>query len=271
MRKRMVISHLSNRTIDSYLRGVKKLCEYYHSVPGKITKDQILDFLVYLKEIRKLGRSSIRIYAAGIKYLYEHFYERKDILEYIPYPKRVKKLPVILSGKEIKKLFDITTNLKHRVLFKLVYGCGLRRNEIKQLKVTDIDSKRMVVKIENSKGAKDRNTILPKSILPELRGYYKQYKPKIYLFYGRSIDKPIHEGAIRWAFDKAVEKAGIRKNVFLHSLRHSFASHLLSTGHNLITIQHLLGHEDIRTTMIYLQINQQTARPPVSPLDVLYP
>lgn len=271
MRKRMVINHFSERTIESYLRGARKLSGYYNIVPGEIDNEQILDFLVFLKEQKNHSRSSIRIYAAGIKYLYAHFYNRKDILEYIPYPKKARKLPVILSGKEVKKLFEVTTNIKHRVLLKLTYGSGLRRNEIRQLKVVDIDSKRMVLRIENSKGAKDRNSILPKSILPELRGYCRQHQPEKYLFYGRSKDKPISEEAIRWAFDNAVKKAGIRKNVFLHSLRHSFASHLLSTGHNLITIQQLLGHEDIRTTMVYLQVNYQKTMPPVSPLDTIYP
>lgn len=267
----MVINHFSERTIESYLRGARKLSVYYNLVPGDINNEQILDFLVYLKEQKNHSRSSIRIYAAGIKYLYAHFYNRKDILEYIPYPKKARKLPVILSGKEVKKIFEVTTNIKHRVLLKLTYGSGLRRNEIRQLKVVDIDSKRMVLRIENSKGAKDRDTILPKSILPELRGYCRQHQPEQYLFFGRSKHKPISEEAIRWAFEKAIEKAGIKKKVSLHSLRHSFASHLLSTGHNLIIIQQLLGHEDIRTTMVYLQVNYQKTKPPVSPLDTLYP
>lgn len=156
------------------------------------------------------------------------------------------------------------------MVLKIAYSGGLRRNEISRLKLVDIDSKNNLLRIENSKGNKDRYTLLAPSLIPGLRDYCKRYKPKKYLFNGRIKGFPYSEEGLRWTFSQALAKSGIQKDVSLHSLRHAFASHLLAMGVDLFSIQKLMGHDDIRTTMVYLQVNHHTLKKQVtSPLEVL--
>lgn len=202
--------------------------------------------------------------------MYKRIYKRTDIIQDIPYPKHTSKLPVILSGKEILMLFNSAKSLKHQMVLKIAYSGGLRRNEISRLKLVDIDSKNNLLRIENSKGNKDRYTLLAPSLISGLRDYCKRYKPKKYLFNGRIKGFPYSEEGLRWTFSQTLAKSGIQKDVSLHSLRHAFASHLLAMGVDLFSIQKLMGHDDIRTTMVYLQVNHHTLKKQVtSPLEVL--
>ncbi len=158
------------------------------------------------------------------------------------------------------------------MVLKIAYSGGLRRNEISRLKLVDIDYKNFLIRIENSKGNKDRYTLLAKNLIPGLNEYIQKYKPQKYLFNGKYKGFPYSEEGLRWTFDQALLKSGIQKKVSLHSLRHSFASHLLAMGTDLFTIQKLMGHDDIRTTMVYLQVNHQQPKTKlISPLDLLKP
>jgi site-specific recombinase XerD len=266
----MEVEHFSNSSINCYLHSIKQLCLFCNKLPDHIGEEEIYSYLAYLKNDKHFSRETIRNHLQGIRFVYKKLYKRNDIIQEIPYPKQTKKLPVILSSKELKLLFSNAHGLKHRLVLKIAYGGGLRRNEISRLKLTDIDSKNHLIRIENSKGNKYRYTLLPKSLLPELREYYFKYRPKRYLFNGRIKGFPYSEEGLRWTFSQALQKSGIQKQVSLHSLRHSFASHLLSIGTDLFTIQKLMGHDDIRTTMVYLQINHQLREKKlVSPLDLI--
>jgi integrase/recombinase XerD len=271
MRNRMVAQNLAKSTIDGYVYGVRQLAAFYKKNFDEIESEDIYAFLVYLREERGLSRETMRIAVCGIKYLYKHLLNRKDIVEEIPYPKKEKYLPEILNSNELLKLFNRTSNIKHRVFLKLVYSAGVRRREACNIRLTDIDSKNNQIRIHQGKGKKDRYVPLSQNVLQEARLYVKQVRPEVYLFNGRTKGKPISNESSAWIMEKAVARAGITKKVSLHNLRHSFASHLLSMGVNLVTIQQLLGHEDIRTTMIYLHINCIYQKPFTNPLDLLYP
>lgn len=266
----MEVEHFSNSSISCYLHSIKQLCQFSGRLPDNMNEEDIYLFLSFLKNDRKLSRETIRNSLQGIRFVYRKIYRRIDIIQDVPYPKKTKTLPVILSSNELQLLFASAKSLKHRMVLKIAYSGGLRRNEISRLKLVDIDTKNKLIRIENSKGNKDRYTVLAKNLIPELREYYRIYRPVKYLFNGRIKGFPYSEEGLRWTFDQALLKSGIQKNVSLHSLRHAFATHLLAIGTDLFTIQKLLGHDDIRTTMIYLQVNHLLKNKPlISPLDLL--
>ncbi len=266
----MEVEHFSNSSINCYLHAIKKLCQFSGCLPDSMGEEDIFNYLAHLKNECKLSRETIRNQLQGIRFVYRKVYKRIDIIQDVPYPKKTKKLPIILSGKELALLFASAKSLKHRMVLKIAYSGGLRRNEISKLKLVDIDTKNNLLRIENSKGNKDRYTLLAKSLIPELREYYTRYKPEKYLFNGRIKGFPYSEEGLRWTFDQALIKSGICKDVSLHSLRHAFASHLLAMETDLFTIQKLLGHDDIRTTMIYLQVNHSIKKKTlISPLDLI--
>ena len=267
----MLVENLSKSTISTYIHFTKRLTDYHGILPREISTEQIYEFLSELRIKQNLSNSTIKQAVGSIKYLYRHILNLPKRVEDIPYPRQEKHLPEILTGKEIKALFDNTKNIKHRALLMLIYSTGIRRSEARSIRLTDIDRKNMQIHIRQGKGRKDRYVILSRYMLGVLENYFREYKPETYLFNGRKKGEMISESAMRWALDQALERKKITKNITIHSLRHSFASHLLSMGTNLFVIQQLLGHESIKTTMIYLQINYQKADPPVSPLDVLYP
>jgi len=267
---RMEVEHFSDSSVNCYLHAIKQLCLFTGKFPDQMDEEDIYTYLLHLKNDKHLSRESIRNHLQGIRFVFRKLYKRIDIIQDIPYPKHSKKLPVILSSKELKLLFSSAHSLKHRMVLKIAYSGGLRRNEISRLKLVDIDTKNHLIRVENSKGNKDRYTLLAKSLVPELGEYYRKYKPQKYLFNGRIKGFPYSEEGLRWTFCQALQKSGIQKQVSLHSLRHAFASHLLAMGTDLFTIQKLMGHDDIRTTMIYLQVNHQLRKAKlVSPLDLI--
>ena len=193
-------------------------------------------------------------------------HREKIFSEGIPRPKKRSSLPKVISKSDIAKIFAQLENPKHLLIVKLCYGMGLRVSEIVNLKITSIDSKRMLVHIEAAKGKKDRYVTLPSSILDDLRNYYRTYKPKIYLFEGQ------HGGqyavrSVQAVFKKAIQKAKINKSVGIHGLRHSYATHLLECGTDMVFIQKLLGHKDIKTTLIYAKVSGRQLGNIKSPLD----
>jgi len=206
----------------------------------------------------------------AIKFYFEQVLHReKFFFEEIPRPKKMSSLPKILSKNDIVKIFSKVDNPKHLLMLKLCYGMGLRVSEIVNLKISDIDSRRMLVHIENAKGKKDRYVTLPSSILDDLRNYYRVYRPKIYLFEGQ-YGGHYAIRSVQTVFKNAMLKANINKSVGIHGLRHSYATHLLECGTDMFFIQKLLGHSNIKTTEIYAKVSNRQLGNIKSPLDDLY-
>lgn len=202
----------------------------------------------------------------AIKFYFEKVLHRPKIFIDIPRPKKPQLLPKALNTNEIQKIIEVTENIKHRLIIQLAYGMGLRVSEIVAIKIEDIDSKTMKVFIKRAKGKKDRVVNLPESVLEELRLYYKEYRPEIFLFEGQ-FGNALSIRAAQSVFRNAMKKAGIRKTIGIHSLRHSYATHLLEYGTDISLIQKLLGHNNIKTTLNYTHIAERTIASVKSPLD----
>ena len=236
-----------------------------HSVDS-ITTDQIRRYLIYCMEELKLSEYTINSRMNAIKFLYEKVLKRPRVIYDIPRPKRPETLPKVLSIHEIRRILELTKNPKHQMILKTIYGMGLRVSEVVNLKIGDLDSERMQVHIKGAKGKKDRITILPESLLEGLRYYYMEYKPKEFLFENRFGEK-MSTRTVQIIFKHALLKSNSRKKVSVHSLRHSFATHLLENGTDLALIQQLLGHNNIKTTLNYTHVSKKSLLKIKSPLD----
>jgi integrase/recombinase XerD len=225
-------------------------------------------YILYCINELKLSENSLHSRINAIKFYFEKVLLRDRMFVDIPRPKKQAKLPKVIHITDVKSIFDKTTNLKHNTLLKLCYGMGLRVSEIVNLKIKDIDSKAMQVFVERAKGKKDRYANLPESILEQLRNYYIMYKPQEYLFEGQYGGKYSIRSA-QAIFKDALQNAKVNKNVGIHSLRHSFATHLLENGTDVRFIQELLGHKDIRTTLLYTNVSDKSIRNIKSPLDMM--
>jgi len=267
--QRMVVANRSDQTVNSYRRAVEFLMDYHNDVPMNIEIDQVIDFLHHLKDEKELNWRTLKIYVAGLRWYYQEILLNEEIANQIPYPKEQKTLPKLLSREELALLFDSRMNDKHRVIFRLMYGAGLRRMELRNLKPDDIDTKdgKRRIRINSGKGNKDRYTVLPEKILPELRTYFTSCRPKGYLFNGRYKNQPLSNEGLRHALQAAVKRSGIKKAVNLHIFRHCFASHALEEGMDIKTLQYLMGHSSVQTTMIYLHISETPLNGGFSPLD----
>ena len=230
--------------------------------------DQIKSYLLYCISTLKLTENQIHSRLNALKFFYEKVLNKETFFFEIPRPKKKNSLPKVLSTQEIKRLFNATTNLKHLMILKLGYGLGLRVSEISSLKINNIDSQRMLVHIQNSKGKKDRYVPLPESILIELREYYLTFKPQVYLFEYKP-NQALSVRSIQLIFKTAKEKANINKQVGVHSLRHSYATHLLEYGTDMSIIQKLLGHNSVKTTEVYAKVSNTFLSKIRSPLDQL--
>jgi site-specific recombinase XerD len=242
---------------------------FHDELPENLELDQIIDFLYDLKNEKERNWITIKIYVAGIRWYYQHVLNDEETAMLIPYPKEEKSLPKILSREELTDLFNACSNQKHRVMFRLMYSSGLRRSELIRLTPEDIYTKdgKCRVRIIRGKGNKDRYTVLSKKVLEELRAYYMTCRPKKFLFNGRYKSQPMSSEGLRHALAAAVKKAGIRKEVNMHILRHSFATHCIEHGMNIKTLQYLMGHSSVMTTMIYLHISQVPLEHAFSPID----
>jgi len=260
---------ITPRTQKKYLREVSNLAKYYHKSPQDLGEQEVKDYLVHLLKDRGLSVGTYRTYAAGIKFLYTTTLNRPEVVEKIKYPKSAHKLPGVFDLSEVKALLSVTENLKHRAILTITYSAGLRVSEVARLRVTDIDSKRMMVRVQQGKGGKDRYSILSKTALECLREYYRQYRPTEWLFEGQSPDAPLCYTSIRNIFLEAKERAGIRKPATPHTLRHSFATHLIEAGTSLHHVQLLLGHRSPTTTTVYLHVSRMNLAQVTSPLDTI--
>jgi integrase/recombinase XerD len=231
-------------------------------------EDKIRSYFLYCINTLRLSENSMHSRMNAIKFYYEKVLGRDKFFVEIPRPKKESKLPKVIHSSDIKKLLSATENLKHNTILKLAYGMGLRVSEIVNLKVEDIDSKNMQVFLARAKGKKDRYANLPESVLEQLRDYFKEYRPKEYLFEGQYGGQYSIRSA-QQIFKTAIAKSGVNKSVGIHSLRHSFATHLLENGTDVRFIQELLGHKDIKTTLLYTTVSDTSIRKIKSPLDDL--
>ena len=242
---------------------------FHSDLPENLEIDGIIDFLYDLSEEKNLQWRTVKIYVAGLRWYYQHILRDEDTASQIPYPKEQKSLPQIISREELTLLFNACSNPKHRVMFRLLYSSGMRRSELRNLRPGDIDTKdgKMRIRINNGKGGRDRYTVLSERVLPELREYFTACRPKGYLFNGRHKHQPMSNEGMRHALEAAVRKSGIRKKVNMHIFRHCFATHALEEGMNIKTLQYLMGHSSVLTTMIYLHISETPLSGGFSPLD----
>lgn len=253
---------LSARTQDAYVRAVRQLAEHYHTSPARITEEELRDYFLYLKNVKHYSRSASTIALCGIKFFYEHTLKREwSTLTFVRAP-REKKLPVILSVEEVRTLLAHLKLLRYRACLTTIYSCGLRLQEGTHLQVPDIDSARLLVHVRHGKGAKDRYVPLPPRTLELLRQYWKTHRHPTWLFPapGRggigmsTASTPMPRTSVQDAFRAALTHSGINKRASVHTLRHSYATHLLEAGVNLRLIQDYLGHNTPTTTAIYTHL-----------------
>ena len=253
------LKNFSPKTIKVYVHAVAKFARHFGRTPDQLSQEDIRDYLVHLME-RGVARSTGVVVRNALRHLYTDTLGRPDCLEKLPRPKREQRLPVVLSREEVQRLFATVTNLKQKALFMVAYDAGLRLSEIINLRIEDLDSERMAIRIRQGKGKKDRYARLTAGLLDLLRKYWKAYRPKTLLFPGATPDKPYDLATPGQLLKKACRKAGITKRVSMHTLRHTFATHLLEAGTNLRVIQQLLGHERIQTTCVYTHISLEELR-----------
>ena len=272
----MMLEELQRRnyaqnTVKSYIRIVRDFAKHYHTAPDLLGPDQIREYSAYLFKDRKLDAGTVEQHVAGLRFFYVKTLKRHFMVDSLPFPKRHRKLPEILSPEEMAKLIDSASNLFHRAILMTLYSTGVRRAELCRLQVSDIDSQRMVVHIHHGKGGHDRDVPLSEKLLETLRVYWRWMKPKTYLFPGTvngwRADVPISDKMPWAACQEAAQRAGIQKHVSPHLIRHSFATHMLEAGADLRTIQVLLGHSKIEHTTVYLHLSRKHLTAVGNPLD----
>jgi integrase/recombinase XerD len=256
-------------TIRLYLQHVAAFAQHFHCSPDQLGAEEIRRYQLFLIQEKKLAWSSYNQIVCALRFFYAKTLKRAFLLEDIPFPRHEQRLPLILSQEEVARILTAPQHLKSRALLMTIYAAGLRRSEVARLRVRDIDSARMTISVHQGKGQKDRVVMLSPALLDTLRQYWRYQKPREWLFPGRNPNQPISGNDIFMVFHNAVRHAGINKKVSPHSLRHSFATHLLESGTDLRTIQILLGHRSLKTTARYLHVSQQQVRATASPLDSL--
>ena len=273
LRQRMLedmgIRNLAENTQSAYLQQIAAYARYFNRSPDQLGPEAVRTYQLYLMEVRALTPSSICVATGALRFLYKVTLKRAWAVEEIPMPKRPRKLPEILSPEEVMHFLNAITNHKHRAILMTAYAAGLRVSEATHLKVTDIDSQRMMLRVEQGKGMKDRYVMLSPRLLDILRTYWKSARPTRWMFPGEVPGQPITREAVGLACQKARRDSGITKPITPHSLRHAFASHLLESGANLRTIQLLLGHRSLATTARYLKVATSTVCATASPFDLL--
>lgn len=268
MIQQMQLKGYSKSTIETYIDCINSLAKYYNTPPDILTIEQIRDYFQYCLTEKKLSKSWMNQMVSALKILFRDVLKQEWDKIDIPRPRREKKLPIVLSREEVKKILNALRNIKHRAFLMITYSAGLRVSEARQLKISDIDSSRMLVRIEQAKGQKDRYSVLSPIALELLRIYWKTYKPKYWLFENKN-GQPVPESTSQNIFKNALKKSGVTKKIGIHSLRHSFATHLLEQGVSLPIIQQFLGHKSLRTTSGYLHVQQYSIDAVRSPLDTL--
>ena len=270
MSEDMRIRNLSVRTQECYISQVYRFAKYFGKSPEELGGPEIRQYQLYLID-QRVSWSVFNQTVCALRFLYKHTLKREMEIEEIPFPKQAKKLPVILSREEVAEVLEKVSDYKNRLVLMTIYSGGLRLSEGLNLKIRDIDSSRMMMRIEQGKGMKDRYVMLSGKLLEHLRGYYKLMRPKgEYLFPSdENPGKPMSEMRLQRAFKKAVNQLRLRKAVSIRTLRHCFATHLLESGCDVRMIQVLLGHGSLSTTQIYTHVAGNRITKTVSPLDLL--
>lgn len=269
MAEDMLLRNMAIRTIDSYTYHVDRFSKHFGKLPEDLGPEQIREFQLWMIQEKKCSWSSFNQAVCGLRFLYTYTLPREWVVKMIPFGNRPKKLPVVLGQEEVHRLIQCVTNPKHRAVLLTLYAAGLRLSEATGLKLPDIDSERMQLKINQAKGHKDRYVPLSPRLLEELRAYWKLDRPTQYLFPGKTDDVPLSGATIQKACKLAAASASIKKLVTPHTLRHSFATGLLEAGVDLMAISKLLGHSSFTTTMIYLHCRKQHLGSTPSPIDWL--
>ncbi len=276
--RKMMLEELQRRnysaiTTRNYLRVVTEFAKYFGKAPNKLGLNELRTYQAYLLWERKLTPGTVINQVAALRFFFVKTLKRYQFRDFLPYPRDQRRLPTVLSGEEVSRLINAAGTLFRRTLLMTLYGTGMRRSEVAHLKVGDIDSQRMIIRVVAGKRGKDRDLPLSPALLEALREYWRWRKPKLYLFptrtLGRRHDQPISDKTVWIACSEAARRAGIHKRVTPHTLRHSWATHLLEAGTDLRTIQVLLGHDDLETTAQYLHLSQRHLQTVTNPLDTL--
>jgi len=265
----LVVRGLAERTRESYLAAVAGLAKFYRRSPDRLTQREVEGYLVHLAEERKLAWNTRSLITNGLRFFYHTTLGCKQMDFTIPRPKKPAQLPEILSREEVARILSRPTNRKHRVLLMTAYAAGLRVSELVRLRVADLDSDRMTIRVEQGKGGQDRYTLLSPRLLEALRAYWRVTQPQPWLFPSQRGQRPVSISCAQRVWGQAKRDAGVTKRGGIHALRHAFATHLLEAGTDLHTIQRLLGHRHIGTTMVYFHLAQKTLAERRSPLDLL--
>jgi len=263
----LIANRKAPKTQQAYLSAVVGLANYFNRPPDQLTNDQVQDYLVHLIKHRKLSWNTCNVALCALSCFYNKFLGRSVEEIKIPPRPRTRQLPEVLSKAEVVKLIENAKDLRHSALLMLTYGSGLRVGEVVRLKPDDILSDRMLVRVQQAKGRKDRLTILSKKALENLRIYYKIYHPEKYLFVGKDKSEPMPIATASKMYNYAKAKAGLTKGRGIHTLRHCFATHLLMQGVDIQLIKEFLGHKSIETTLVYLHMVPDRMSKIKSPLD----
>ena len=275
LRRRMIadmkLRNFAPRTIQVYVERVATFAKHFGKSPQHLGAAEVRAYLLYLVQEKHASWSYYNQAVCALRFLYGVTLGKPSILDGVVCPKPEKKLPVVLSPSEVVQFFQAITNLRHRAMLMTAYAAGLGVSEVAALRVADIDSRRMVIRIRQAKGRKDRYVMLSPRLLEVLREYWKAARPTGYLFPGSDTEKPVHTRTVNQACRDACQAAGLSKRVTVHTLRHSFATHLLESGSNIRIIQVLLGHRSLRTTAVYTHVSAAALEATISPLDRLEP
>ena len=276
--RKMMLEELQRRnysaiTTRNYLRVVTEFAKHFGKPPDRLGLNELRTYQAYLLRERKLTPGTVVNQVAALRFFFVKTLKRHQFRDFLPYPQDRRRLPTVLSREEVSRLINAAGNLFRRTLLMTLYGTGMRRAELARLKVSDIDSQRMIIRVVAGKGGKDRDLPLSPALLETLREYWRWRQPKVYMFptrtRGQTLDQPISDKTVWIACSEAACQAGIKKRITPHTLRHSWATHLLEAGTDLRTIQVLLGHGDLETTAQYLHLSQRHLQTVVNPLDGL--
>jgi site-specific recombinase XerD len=263
------LRNYSQSTVKSYVYHVSKFANHFGKSPNKLGPEEIRQYQIHLTDDKKVSWSLFNQASCALRFFYTVTLGLDIELKTVPYAKNRRRLPVVLNHLELARLFEATSNLKKRTILKTIYATGLRVGEAVSLELSDLDSGRMRIHVRQGKGNKDRYTILTPSLLESLRVYWRAYRPTKVLFPARSVNHPICRGSVQEAVRDARKVAGITKQVTCHTLRHTFATHLLEAGTDLHTIRKLLGHRSLDTTSLYLHVATSAPQTTTDAQDLL--
>jgi len=269
MERAMALRGFAPKTRSAYLSWVRRLIQFCRVVPDRLTNEHVRAYLLHLTQERKLAFSTFNQALNAARFFFLEVLKRPFVVEGLRYQRPPHRLPVVMNDEEVSRLLAAAVSLRDRALLETGYATGMRVGEVTRLLITDLDSGRMAIRVDQGKGRKDRYVMLSQSLLETLRAYWRESKPKVFLFPGLGGKKPLCVSAAQKAFDRARLQAGIKKPVSFHTLRHSFATHLIENGTSVRTVQALLGHRSLQTTQRYLHLAQNYLHQTTSPLDRL--